>query len=46
MATETRTENDISAMTDSMGRVSLVNDNHEDHPVGPDGEPTPRTEEE
>ena len=48
MATETRTDGDLGAMTDSMGRVSIVNDHHHDdgHPVGPDGEAAPRTEEE
>ena len=46
MATETRTESDLGAVADSMGRVSIVNENNEDHPVGPDGEPAPRTEEE
>ena len=32
-------------MTDSIGRVNL-NENGDDHRVGPDGEPAPRTDEE
>ena len=46
MATETRTENDISGLTDSMSRVGLGHDGLDDGRVGPDGEPAPRTDEE
>lgn len=46
MATETRTETDLSGLTESMGRVGLHAENGEDNRVGPDGEPAPRTDEE
>lgn len=42
-ATETRTETDHLA--DNLGRANL-NENGDDHRVGPEGEPAPRTEEE
>lgn len=42
-AAETRNETDLLA--DNLGRASL-NDTNDDHRVGPDGEPAPRTEEE
>ena len=42
-ATETRTETDH--LSDSLARVSL-NDNGDDHRLGPDGESAPRTDEE
>lgn len=45
-ATETRTETDMSNLSDSMGRVNLQNDPGEENRVGPDGEPAPRTDEE
>ena len=45
MATDVRAE-DFGSISDSMGRVSLVNDATEDHQIGPDGESAPRTEEE
>ena len=45
MATETRTETDMSAINDSLNRVNLSNENGDDR-VGPDGEPAPRTDEE
>lgn len=45
MATETRTENDASALSDSMNRVGL-NDGGDENRVGPDGEAAPRTDEE
>ena len=37
---------DVSSLTDVMSRATLNNDNGEDHRVGPDGEPAPRTDEE
>ncbi len=46
MATETRTETDISGLTDSMNRVGINAENGEENRLGPDGEPAPRTEEE
>lgn len=46
MATETRTETDVSGLTDSMNRVGINAENGEDNRLGPDGEPAPRTEEE
>ena len=45
MATETRTETDISGLSDSLNRVGL-NENGDDNRVGPDGEAAPRTDEE
>lgn len=45
MATETRTENDASAMAESMNRIGL-NDGGDENRVGPDGEAAPRTDEE
>lgn len=42
-ATETRNEADM--LTENLGRVSL-NDANDDHRVGPDGEPAPRTDDE
>ena len=42
-ATETRNDTDLIA--ENLGRVSL-NDANDDHRVGPDGEPAPRTDEE
>ncbi len=44
--TETRTETDLSGLTDSINRVGLNNDTAEDNRVGPDGEAAPRTDEE
>ncbi len=44
--TETRTETDLSGLTDSMNRVGLNHDTAEDNRVGPDGEAAPRTDEE
>ena len=44
-ATEIRTETDLSAVTESFGRVGL-NDAGEDHRLGPDGEAVPRSDEE
>lgn len=41
-ATETRTETDLLA--ENIGRVNL-NENGDNHRVGPDGEPAPRTDE-
>lgn len=46
MATETRTETDMSGLTDSMNRVGINAENGEENRLGPDGEPAPRTEEE
>lgn len=46
MATETRTENDLSGLSDSMNRMGLNTENGEENRVGPDGEPAPRTDEE
>jgi hypothetical protein len=46
MATETRTETDVSGLTDSMNRVGINGENGEENRLGPDGEPAPRTEEE
>ena len=46
MATETRTENDLLGLSDSMNRVGLNTDNGEENRIGPDGEPAPRTDEE
>ena len=46
MATETRTENDLSGLADSMNRVGLNNENGDENRVGPDGEPAPRTDDE
>lgn len=46
MATETRTESDISNLADSMNRVGINAENGEENRLGPDGEPAPRTEEE
>ncbi|KAK3176087.1 hypothetical protein OEA41_007409 [Lepraria neglecta] len=46
MATETRTENDILGLSDSMSRVGLNTENGEETRIGPDGEPAPRTDEE
>ena len=37
---------DISNLTDAMNRAGLQNDMGDDHRVGPDGEPAPRTDEE
>ena len=45
MATETRTETDITGLSDSLNRVGL-NENGDDNRVGPDGEAAPRTDEE
>lgn len=45
MATETRTETDISGLSDSLNRVGL-NENGDENRVGPDGEAAPRTDEE
>ena len=45
MATETRTEHDISGLTDSMNRVGLHADHGDENRLGPDGEPAPRTDE-
>ena len=45
MATETRTETDISGLSDSLNRVGL-NDIGDENRVGPDGEAAPRTDEE
>ncbi len=45
MATETRTENDVSGVADSLNRA-VLSDAGDDNRVGPDGEPAPRTEEE
>jgi len=44
MATDVRNE-DLSAVSDAMGRTSIVDDRGDEH-VGPDGEPLPKTEEE
>ena len=46
MTTETRTENDLSALTDSMNRTGLNQEGGDDGRLGPDGEPAPRTDEE
>ena len=46
MATETRTDNDISGLTNSINRVSVNTENGDENRLGPDGEPTPRTEDE
>ena len=46
MATETRTQNDVSHLADSMNRVGLNSENNDEHRAGPDGEPIPRTDEE
>ena len=46
MATETRTEADVSGLTDSMNRVGISADSMDDNRLGPDGEPAPRTDEE
>ena len=46
MATDTRNENDVSNLTESMNRVGLNAENGDENRVGPDGEPAPRTEEE
>ena len=46
MATETRTEHDISGLADSLNRAGLNAENGDDNRVGPDGEPAPRTDEE
>ena len=46
-ATDNRNDaNDISNLSESMSRVGLNNDGVEDHRVGPDGEPAPRTDDE
>lgn len=45
MATETRTENDASGLSDSINRMGL-GDGGDENRVGPDGEPAPRTDEE
>ena len=45
MATETRTEHDITGLADSMGRVGINADIGDENRVGPDGEPAPRTDE-
>ena len=45
-STDIRNDSDISTITDTMGRVALVNDSHDDNRVGPDGEPAPRTDDE
>ena len=42
-ATETRTETDL--LTENLARVGLT-DNGDDHRLGPDGEPAPRTDDE
>ena len=44
--TDIRIEPDLSAISDSMNRVSLNNGIRDDNRLGPDGEPTPRTDEE
>lgn len=46
MATETRTETDISGLTDAMNRTGINAENGDDNRLGPDGEPAPRTDEE
>ena len=46
MGTETRTETDVSGLTDSINRVGLGGDAAEDGRVGPDGEAVARTDEE
>ena len=46
MATDTRNDNDISNLADSMGRVGLSAENGDEDRVGPNGEPAPRTEDE
>lgn len=46
-ATDSRNDNnDISNLSESMGRVAIHNDANEDHRTGPDGEAAPRTDEE
>lgn len=45
-ATELRTEAELSAVTESFGRVGLNNDAGEDNRIGPDGEAIPRSDEE
>ena len=37
---------DVSKITESLNRVGISNDTGDDHRVGPDGEPAPRTDEE
>ena len=44
MANETRTETDLSGLTDSMSRIGM--NGGDDSRVGPDGEAAPRTDEE
>lgn len=46
MATETRTENEISSLTSSVNRMNMNAENGDDNRLGPDGEPAPRSEEE
>lgn len=44
--TETRTEADLSSLTETLNRSNLNHDGGEDHRLGPDGEPIPRSDEE
>jgi len=46
MATETRIDQDLAGLPESMTRVGLNNENGDDNRVGPDGEAPPRTDEE